>query len=198
MPGPCAARAGTTFLPSRLFVVIFHPKVAMNAYRMAALLLLTSLSVPAQDRPAQDLLVLSIRPVETMIKTGSDVAIWIKLTNDSTSTVDLSASWSDLTGVDPNYEYDIRDSRGNAVAHRIHSHPELGTGRAIFGDLPSGQSTEFSEDISRLVDIANPGIYTIQLRRSFSRFSNLRREYRDPIESDHSYRRGPQKGRHTT
>ena len=105
-----------------------------------------------------------------MIKTGSDVAIWIKLTNDSTSTVDLSASWSDLTGVDPNYEYDIRDSRGNAVPHRIHSHPELGTGRAIFGDLPSGQSTEFSEDISRLVDISDPGTYTIQLRRSFRDF----------------------------
>ena len=142
----------------------------MKAHPIASIFVLTAVLAVAQGADTPDALVLSIRPVEAVVKAGSDVGIWIKLTNNSNKAVDLSASISNQTGVDPNFEYDVRDDRGSAVARKIHSHPELASGSAKFARLEPGQSTEFSEGLSGLLEFPNPGIYTIQLRRTFQDF----------------------------
>ena len=100
-----------------------------------------------------------------VVQLGSDVPIKIQLTNNSHQELNTSANISDLTGVDPNYSYEARDSRGNPVKMKRHEHPELAFGHAIFGSLKPGESVTTVQDISHLLDFDMPGKYVIQVSR---------------------------------
>jgi len=91
--------------------------------------------------------------------------IKIHLTNSSKRDLDASANISGLTGVDPNYLYDVRDSGGNLVPKRVYEHPELATGHAVFRTVKAGESITNVQNLSRLYDISQPGKYVIQVRR---------------------------------
>ena len=106
-----------------------------------------------------------ISAVESTVKARSSVPIKVQMTNTSSQDLDASGNWSDLTGADPNYVFDVRDSTGKLAPKRVYEHPELQFGKAIFRTVGPGGSITDTPDISRQYDMSRPGKYTIQVRR---------------------------------
>ena len=87
--------------------------------------------------------------------------MWInvRLTNNSKQDIDASGGFSDLTGLDPNYVFDVRDSAGNLVPKRRYEHPELATGHPVNRTIKPGDSLTEEQGVSRLYDMSRPGKY---------------------------------------
>jgi hypothetical protein len=100
------------------------------------------------------------------VQAGEEVRINVQLTNNSTETLDASANINSMTGVDPNYRFDVRDSNGIEMPRRTYAHSEHVTGHAILRTLKPGESITDAEPLGRLVDMSRPGKYTIQVSRS--------------------------------
>ena len=134
------------------------------------LLLMTSgvFSLGRSQSPKQPF-VITISPESQTVRSGSEAEITVHLKNTSDRKLDLSANISDLTGVDPNYTYEVRDSSGNLVPQRTYKHPELATGHAVFRTVQPGESVTDSEPIGRLLDVSKPGKYVIQVSRRVSK-----------------------------
>ena len=126
----------------------------------------SSASAHGQGQPAPLPFAIAIRTDQMSFKAGSYIDLLIQLRNTSKEPLDLSANISDLTGIDPNYIYDIRDEHGTPVPKRIYPHPELATGHAVIRSLGPGEITEETEPISRLLDMSKPGKYSIEVSRS--------------------------------
>jgi hypothetical protein len=113
-------------------------------------------------------LAITISTDKAEVKAGSDVWIKVHLTNTSSREIDLSANINDMIRVDPNYVFDVRDASGNPVPKKVHKHPELATGHAVFRSLKPGESVTDEQDISGLDDLSQPGQYAIQVSRRTS------------------------------
>jgi hypothetical protein len=97
-------------------------------------------------------------------KVGSDIGINIEKINASRSDQDCSSAWSNVTGLDEMYEYDVRDKSGNPVAKHSIERPmpyTRGPGTRICKPGEAGGSGSIS--ISRLYDLSRPGEYSIQI-----------------------------------
>ena len=118
-----------------------------------------------QEHTAKPPFILVISADKPSLKVGSDLMIRLHLTNVSDHDLDLSANISDITGTDPNYLYEVRDSGGNLVPARVYAyaHPELATGRTVFDTLKPGESTTIVQDLNRVVDIRRAGKNTVQV-----------------------------------
>ena len=73
-----------------------------------------------------------------------------------------------MTGVDPNYLFEIRDQVDNPAPLRAYEHPELATGQPISRSLKPGESFTDEQEVSRLIDMSRPGNYVIQVSRRAS------------------------------
>ncbi|HEY2822693.1 MAG TPA: hypothetical protein VGJ06_16735 [Candidatus Acidoferrum sp.] len=143
----------------------------MKVFSRAVLIAFFALTALGQERPSRKPFTIVISTNVQTIEVASGVWIRVNLTNTSSRSLDTSANISDLTGTDPNFIFDVRDSDGNSVPKRVYEHPELATGRAILGRLikPGASLTE-DQDISRLYDMSHPGAYVIQVSRRASEF----------------------------
>lgn len=103
-----------------------------------------------------------------VVKAGSEVSIKVHLTNTSKRVMDCSATISNMTGVDPNYLFEIRDQVDNPAPLRVYEHPELATGQPISRSLKPGESFTDEQEVSRLIDMSRPGNYVIQVSRRAS------------------------------
>jgi hypothetical protein len=74
-----------------------------------------------------------------VITPGADVWIRVSLTNSSNRNLDDSGSYSGQTGLDPNFQFDVRDQKGELVSKRRYEHPELATGTPINRTLHPGE-----------------------------------------------------------
>ncbi len=138
-----------------------------NLWPTLAVICITSWFVAAQAAaPAP--FSLKIRTDASAVPAGSEITIQVQLRNNSKQIMDLSANINDLTGVDPNYQFDVRDDHGIPVPLRTYKHPELATGHAIIRSLSPGETVEDSEPISRLFDMRRPGKYSIEVSRRIS------------------------------
>jgi hypothetical protein len=127
------------------------------------------LGVPLAFYAANQPFTLVISSEAKSFKTGSAVEIKLSMTNNSDRDIDTSAAISDLTGVDPNFLFEVRDAAGNLVSKRVYEHPELATGRAILNRvIKPGKSLEETSDLSRLYDMRRPGEYDVQASRRAS------------------------------
>jgi hypothetical protein len=134
----------------------------MNIVILALASLATVLAqTPSTPRP----LAIVIAAAPTRVEAGAEVDISVTLKNLTNRDMDLSANISNVTGVDPNYIYEVCDTRGNLVPKRRYSHPELATGHAVFRKLGPGESLTETEPIGRLFDMSSPGKYVIQVSR---------------------------------
>jgi hypothetical protein len=124
---------------------------------------LSALGLTQTDKAAFRITISTDHPI---VMQESDVTITVHLKNTSDQTLDLSANISDLTAVNPNYLYDVRDMQGNLAPRRVYKHPELATGHAIFRTVGPGGSVRDSEPIGRLFDMSKPGQYVIQVSKS--------------------------------
>jgi hypothetical protein len=134
------------------------------------LLLVANLLVFAlgSNQAAKPPLTISISIDKPIVKAGEEVLIKVHLTNTSDQGLDNSANINDMTGVDPNYFYDVHDTGGKLVRKRVYEHPELATGHAIFRSVKPGESITDVQDLSRLYDMRQPGKYVIQVSRRIS------------------------------
>ena len=119
-----------------------------------------------QSRSEQPLSI-KINAESSTVRVGSSVLIDLSVTNLSRTDLNTGTSISELTGMDPNYLYDVRDRAGHEVAKRVYPHPELAVGHAILGTLKPGESVTLKQEISRLFDLNHPGTYSIQVSRRF-------------------------------
>jgi hypothetical protein len=132
------------------------------------LLLLATSAVYGFGESATQPFVITISSDSQAVGAGSDVAITVRLKNTSNRELDLSANISSLTGVDPNYIYDVRDGSGSSVPRKVYEHPELATGHVVFRTVKPGESMSETEPIGRLFDLSKRGKYTIQVSRRVS------------------------------
>jgi hypothetical protein len=140
--------------------------------RFVFVLLLTGAPVmlPSQteNHAAKQPFTIAISSKSPTVKAGSSVWVVVQLTNTSDQGLNASAAFSDLTGVDPNFVFDVRDSRGHLAPKRMHDHPELAGGHVVFRTLPPRGSLTDPADIGRLYDLSQPGKYVIQVSRRAS------------------------------
>ena len=136
--------------------------------KSAALLLLLSWMPLAAQNAVEQPFTLTISAPTQSVKAGSDVWVVVKIANHSTETLDESGSISDMTGLDPNLVFDVRDTRGNLIAKKVYEHPELATGRPVNRSIGPGETLAEQQNISRLYNIAAPGSYVVQVSRSRS------------------------------
>ncbi len=106
-----------------------------------------------------------------VLKTGVKIYLTIKTKNTSKHEIGCEVIADYMVGLDPNYEYDVRDSQGKPVREHVIEHKEL-AGRAVQGLgcrlKPGESSTQGGNDITRLYDLSQPGSYTIQVSRPAS------------------------------
>jgi len=137
--------------------------------RMAFLLVLVSVSAAYAGNPAARApFTIEISTEQPVVKIGSEVSLKVRLTNTSKRVMDCSATISNMTGVDPNYVFDVRDDANNSVPPRVLEHPELATGQPVSRSLKPGESFTDEEEVSRLLNMSRPGRYTIQVSRRVS------------------------------
>jgi hypothetical protein len=105
---------------------------------------------------------------EPAMKLGSPVVVTVRFTNNSDQVVDASGMWNELTRNDPNFQFDVRDSRGKLVSRRHYPHEELAGGSVYFRDIPPGKSLTENVDLSRIYDFQMPGVYSVRVSRSVS------------------------------
>jgi hypothetical protein len=137
------------------------------------LLIIAVLAVPLQFRATNTPFALVISSEAKSVKAGSAVEIKVSLTNHSAQDIDASANISDLTGVDPNFIFEVRDAAGILVAKRGYEHPELANGHAMLNRaIKPGKTLEETADIGRLYDMSRPGEYNIRASRRASENEN--------------------------
>ncbi len=108
-------------------------------------------------------LTIDISTEKPTVRVGGSVWIKVHVTNTSKRELDFSATVSNMTGADPNYQFTVRDETGNAVAARTYEHPELATGSPVSRSLKPGESFADDQDVGRIIDMRRPGQYAIQV-----------------------------------
>ena len=132
------------------------------------LVLISGMVAFAGDQAAKAPFTLEISTDQPVVKAGSAVWIKVHLTNTSKRAMDCSATISNMTGVDPNYIFEVHDEAANAAPIRMHEHPELATGQPISRSLKPGERLTDDEEVSQVIDMSRPRRYTIQVSRRVS------------------------------
>lgn len=118
---------------------------------------------PATQQPFR--IVVSTRHPE--VKSGRGAEITVRLTNTSQEMIDTSANVDSRTGLDPNFDIDIRNSSGHSAPKRTYKHPEFRTGQAFIGRaLKPGETLTEHFDLSRAYELTEPGNYVVQVSRT--------------------------------
>jgi hypothetical protein len=135
----------------------------------APLLLFFTAWAIAQVSPANPPFTIVISPVSANVTIAEGVFVKLTIRNVTTIPMDISANISDLTGVDPNYVWNVMDDGGTPVPKRKYPHPELAGGRPFLGPmLQPGSTFTRTEALSRLFDLSKPGRYMIDASRQIS------------------------------
>lgn len=131
---------------------------AMKRLFLAVLLLVTS-GIAGDKQP----FTIALSADKTIFRPSSNIWITVTLTNNSNQDLDDSGGLSDSTGLDPNFQFEVRDQGGHLAPKRIYPHPELATGKPLNRTLRPGESVTQDQRPSALYDISKPGAYTIQV-----------------------------------
>lgn len=121
-----------------------------------------------QDHSTRKPFTIVISCENPIVKAGAEVWMKVQLTNNSDQELDASGGFSDLTGLDPNFLFDVRDGRGHLVSKRMYQHPELESGHPVNRTVKPGATLEQEQRPSRLYDMSRPGKYVIQVSRRVS------------------------------
>lgn len=122
----------------------------------------------SQARPAGQPFTIVIQPQNPQPKSGSEVWINVRLTNKSGSDLDMSGGFSDTTGLDPNYHFDVRDEHGRPVPKRVYPHPELDTGKPVNRTVKPQETFTEEQRVSALYDMSRSGQYVVEVWRRVS------------------------------
>lgn len=81
-----------------------------------------------------------ISPWKDTFPQGADVWVKVSLTNTSNAELDDSGNISGRTGLDPNFQFEVRDQKGSLVSKRRFDHPEIDTGSPLNRTLQAGEN----------------------------------------------------------
>ncbi len=140
----------------------------MNIRMLLTFVLISATVAFAGNQAAKAPFTIELSTDQPAVKAGSEVSIKVHLTNTSKRVLDCSGTISNLTGVDPNYVFEVRDEGNSAVPLRVYEHPELATGQPVSRSLKPGESFTDEQEVSRLIDMSRPGKYSIQVARRIS------------------------------
>jgi hypothetical protein len=115
----------------------------------------------AISKPLQAPFTLTISVADAVVKAGTPVQVKVRMTNISDHDVNVSGSYDGPVNI--SYRYDVRDSAGRPAKSRQHNNPISGHSR--IRTLKPGESTEDMTLVTEEFDMANPGVYVIQLSR---------------------------------
>jgi len=139
-----------------------------------SIFLLTSAFAIASGQSADQPFTLTIRDSKTTEIAGSDIFIWVKMTNTSDHVVDCTAGQMD--GTDVSYHYDAWDENAKPVHKIDYGIPYISgahiSSHGAICNLEPGKSFEKELIISYLYDFSKSGKYQIQLSRRASLDSN--------------------------
>jgi len=114
----------------------------------------------AQTNPDIPKFTLTLTAYPREVTLGSNIEIWIKMTNISEDT--LTLVFGDWNGVATDYQYEVRDEQG-AMAAKVVPHHLVGSNRR--GILKPGDSIGSRTLINAVYQFDHPGKYTIQVSR---------------------------------
>jgi len=97
------------------------------------------------------------------VKAGSDVWIKVQFTNFSDNEADASGNFSNQTGLDPYYKFDVMDEGGAPVAKRKYDVPAEGS--PVNRTIKAGETLTEEQNIGRLFDLSRPGKYSVRVLR---------------------------------
>lgn len=110
---------------------------------------------------------LAIKASKPMETAGSQVFVWVKMTNISDHAIDCTESETD--GTLTSYGYDVRDEGGSPIDQRDkslrYSSPGHTGKRWDKCSLEPGKSKDIELIVSLRYDLSKPGKYAIQLSR---------------------------------
>ncbi len=99
---------------------------------------------------------------------GATVEIDVKLTNNSRGQLDMSGSFDDSTGLNPNYIFDVRRADGTPVPKRVDPYSLPRTGSPFNIKVAHGKAYVSHQVVGLLYDMSAPGIYIIRVSRRLS------------------------------
>jgi hypothetical protein len=111
------------------------------------------------------------------VKLGFPVVVTVRFANNSDKNVDWSGIASELTRVDPNWQFDVRDGVGEPVPLRHNKHEELSDGSLMIRGVGPGKCLVDNVDLARLYDFC-PGAPFFP--RALSANSNSSRKHNPP------------------
>jgi hypothetical protein len=133
------------------------------------LYLLLSAALAVGQQPNKPPFSISTTAESPTVAAGADVWIKVRVTNTSNRDLDDSGGFSDRTGLDPNFRFDVRDDRGKPVPKRTYPHAELGvTGEPVNRTIAPGETLTQEQRVSALYDMRKPGKYVIRVSRRAS------------------------------
>lgn len=121
------------------------------------------LNLAAQPQTDKRPFTIVVAAENSVVSPGADIWIKVSLTNSSNQNLDDSGSFSGRTSLDPNFQFDVRDQKGELVPKRRYEHPELDTGTPINRTLHPGESVTQEQRVSSLYDMTQPGKYRVQV-----------------------------------
>ncbi|HXW91736.1 MAG TPA: hypothetical protein VEK33_14390 [Terriglobales bacterium] len=101
------------------------------------------------------------------VKAGAEIGINIEKKNTSKHDIDCFSAWSNLSGLDEGYQYDLRDANGEPVAKRGVQNPlpfTRGPGAQVCKPGETGASNNII--LTRAYDLSRPGKYTVQVSQA--------------------------------
>ena len=98
---------------------------------------------------------------------GAEVWVKVAVTNKSSLDLDDSGGFT-YDGLDPNFQFEVRDKSGKSVPKRTYPHPELTTGQAVNRTIAPGETLTSDQRVSAVYDMRKPGKYIIQVSRRAS------------------------------
>ena len=142
----------------------------MRILPILILVSVTSILAPRQNKAAKEPPFAIVIAVETpVVKAGSGVLVYGRLTNTSSKPLDASGCYCGPSGLDSYLTWEVRDESGRLATKRVYPHAELATSSAILDRIVKpGESLTGSQDIGRLFDMTRPGRYVIQASRRVS------------------------------
>jgi hypothetical protein len=130
---------------------------------LATILCILGLNLAAQPQPDKQPFAIVIGAENSVVAPGADVWIKVTLTNSSKRDLDDSGNYSGRTGLDPNFQFDVRDQKGDLVSKRRYEHPELDTGTPINRTLHPGETVTQEQRVSSIYDMTQRGKYSVQV-----------------------------------
>ncbi len=121
-----------------------------------------------QDHAAKPPFTIAIAGEQATVKSGADVWIRTRLTNNSEHDLDMSGSYDDSIRMNPNYIFDVRDSTGKPCAKVISPHPEVVTGSPNNRTVKAGETYITEQRISALYNMNSADKYLVQVSRRAS------------------------------